>query len=176
MKKFIAAILLCALSVLPFSRPAAATPDYEGLVRWAGCKNADVSLDPSLQIIESYYIRYRVAQEIRDMTGKDMQPTVVLGTKGYAPEAVQYMVVFHETGHCLQDEAGYIDKLPVVVIELDADRLAADLACGYHLDGRQMLHDAFVWMYETFGYDGDPWHGTLKQRIEQGNKAARCNS
>src|SRR5437660_747573 len=43
------------------------------------------------------------------------------------------IVVFHETGHCMQDQLGYMRSLweekGTVGVELDADRWAAQLAC-----------------------------------------------
>jgi hypothetical protein len=62
-----------------------------------------------------------------------------------------------------------------VAYELDADRRSADLACGLGLDGRKLLHDTFQWAHDSFGYNGDDHHGTLAERMSQGDKATACD-
>lgn len=138
--------------------------DYETIVRWAGCK-ATLVTDDTQSVLDSHY---------------SYSPAIgalSIGTREYPglSQELAEMVLFHEIGHCLQHQAGLLDGgLPVIVTELDADRWAADLACGLGRDGKGLLHDIFVWAYVTFGYEGDWMHGTLNQRIAQGSNAPMC--
>lgn len=158
-------LLVLALIFTSLALPADAEHrqvPYEDIIAWSGCKAALVTSDDRY-VIESFY--------------NLMTSTLYIGTKDTAdlPQEVAEMVLFHEIGHCLQHQAGLFNEpIPRVVVELDADRWAADLACGLHRDGKRLLHDIFVWAYETLGYEGDPGHGTLAQRIAQGDNAAMC--
>jgi len=136
------------------------------LVRWAGCK-ATVVTDENESALSSYY-RYG-----------DQIMYIGLAKEEGLTDNMEAMVIFHETGHCLQDQLGYIRSLweekGTVAVELDADRWSAQLACAYHLDGRQLLHDVFVWAMNAYGYHGDYNHGSIWERISQGEKADYCN-
>lgn len=163
MKRLIATLLLSVLSVLS-ALPAAADhrqAPYERLVRWAQCTATFVTSD-EVPVLRSYY--------------DSVEHTLYIGTAelpGLSQELAE-IVLFHEIGHCLQEQAGLFRDLPTIVTELDADRWAADLACALDRDGKRLLHDFFVWAKQTFGYDGDPDHGTLAQRTAQGDNAAMC--
>lgn len=173
MKRLIATALLITVSVFAVPKAHSAS-SYESTVRWAGCKNAAVVEDPNIPAVSSFYMSTRETAALSKYTGKDIGTFIVIGTKD-TPQSVTLIVLLHETGHCLQDEMGYIDKITTLQRELDADRWAANLACGLNLDGRRLLHDAFVWMKKTYDYNGYPWHGTLEMRIRQADKADRCN-
>jgi len=154
--------LALSLSFVVSASAAHRQASYEDLVRWAGCEARLVTSDQH-EVVESYY--------------SPLEHALYVGTKqlpGLRPEMAE-MVLFHEIGHCLQAQAGLGD-LPTLVLELDADRQAADLACGLGRDGRQLLHDLFVWALKTYDYDGDPSHGTLVQRISQGENASLCRA
>jgi hypothetical protein len=135
---------------------------YADIVKWAGCE-ANLVTSDERQIIESFY-----------SPGKH---TLYIGTRDVEglPQSVAVIVLYHEIGHCLQAQSGLLTTwLPRIYLELDADRWAADLACARHLDGKRMLHDIMVWAYKTYGYEGDYDHGTLAQRIAQGDNALMC--
>ena len=136
---------------------------YEDLVRWAGCDARVVTND-----------QYEIVQSVYDPNTH----TIYLGGRdglGLSREASE-VIVLHEVGHCLQDQAGLFGVWTDVALELDADRTAANLSCALGRDGRQIMHDLFVWFHKSFGYDGDPAHGTLVQRISQGDSAALCRA
>lgn len=140
--------------------------NYPTIKEWAGCK-ADLELVWDRSPVTSYYI------------GGD-PGTLVVGA--YEDPGIPYyaglLIFLHEVGHCLQDQdgllGGYITQEGRVAIELDADRYAADLACRFGLDGKGLLHDLFIWARDTFGYNGDSDHGTLAQRMAQGDNAMSC--
>lgn len=165
MRRLLAAL---ALSLLAFAAPAWADhrqAETERLVRWAGC-HAPVHTSDQVSVLASFY---------SPDGGLYYEPGLYIGTAAGVPGFVRLMVTLHETGHCLQHQEGAMDAFTNMVdLELDADRRAADLACGLGLDGRALLHDLFVWAYRVFGYTGDWLHGTLAQRIEQGERASRC--
>ena len=161
MNRLLAALIAFLIFTIPASAMHRQQP-YEDIVRWAGC-HAGLVTDDDRVVVESYY--------------SPSASILFIGTKDFPglEQELAEMVLFHEVGHCLQHQAGLLDgTLPTLVTELDADRWAADLACGLGRDGKRLLHDIFVWAHETFGYDGDPWHGTLKQRIAQGDNAPFC--
>lgn len=137
---------------------------YPQVVQWAGC-HAAVAVDAESSPVESFYV--------------PSAHTMVVGTKmdDSVPYYVGVFILLHETGHCLQDESGWLSKqYDIVTVELDADRRASDLACGMGLDGRQISHDTFTWVHDTFGYDGDWNHGSLAQRMAQANAAHACDA
>lgn len=166
----------CTLALVPYTvqlldwqyDPA----QYPKLVAWAGC-HARVVTNEYRGVGDSYYIPSRVP-EWSPAPGH----TMVVGTAkdDTLPYYAGLFIVLHETGHCLQDESGWLwrqTSLPVV--EQDADRRAADLACGFGLDGRKILRDTFVWAHDTLGYDGDPDHGSLAERMGQADNAHVCD-
>lgn len=160
MKKFTVAIILASLLLLvPFQTYAGSPYDPAVLSQWAGC-TATVVTNNRVSVDNSMYSPY--------------EHTVYIGTAPGVPQYVRTIIIFHEVGHCLQRQTGFDLYNDRVITELDADRIAADLACRYGMDGKQMLHDIFVWAKETFGYDGDAGHGTLVQRISQGELAEAC--
>ena len=138
--------------------------NYPRIVKWAGC-TAEVILRDDRPAVASYY------------TYSSYNRYVVIGTMemGDIPYYAGLLVVFHETSHCLQHQNGTLYQMDPKTRELDADRWGADLACGMGLDGRKILHDTFVWAHETFGYEGDPEHGTLTERMSQGANARLCD-
>jgi hypothetical protein len=140
--------------------------NYPKLVKWAGCTAEVIVTDGS-------------------PAGSFYSPTdhaLVIGG-GEDPNVPYYaglIILLHETGHCLQFQADPAEQMNKyrenpVMYELDADRRAADLACGLGLDGRQLLIDTFEWARVTFGYHGDPYHGTLEQRESQAMNAHACD-
>lgn len=143
--------------------------DYAKIIRYAGCHAKLVTSDEH-SVIESYY--------------NSENKTMYIGTQPEAdlPEDEALIIVLHETGHCQQDQEGlladlapaYFDPTPIVTLELDADRRAADMACRMGKDGRGLLRDVFIWVHDKFGYNGDYLHGTLEQRISQGRLALSC--
>lgn len=163
-KSILAAVLFLTTTLLPFNVGANDLYKPEALARWAGCR-ANVVTSDQVSITRSYYNYY--------------EHTLYIGTSSDSPLMVRVIIVFHEIGHCLQAQDGTMTKyyngpLQVQDIELDADRRAADLACRYGLPGKSLLHDVFVWAYKTFGYLGDYAHGTISQRIRQGELASAC--
>jgi hypothetical protein len=137
--------------------------NYPKVVSWAGC-HATVAVEPDQSPAHSYYI--------------PQLHTLVVGTHEDSdiPYYAGLFILFHETGHCLQHESGWLEKqTDIVTVELDADRRAADLACGMGLDGRQMLVDTFEWAKRVLGYNGDPDHGTLEMRESQALNAHACD-
>jgi len=162
-----AAVALLLTLMLPVS--AIASPELASheaivkIVRWAGCQ-ATVVTDASEKIISSYYSRLEIALYI----GRDQMT---------APYYGSLAVLMHEIGHCLQDQEGVMWDLSLrgdTALELDADRRAADLLCGYGLDGRDILVKLFEWAKVAFGYDGDDRHGTLTERQAQARNATYC--
>jgi hypothetical protein len=137
--------------------------NYPKIAAWAGC-HAAVAVNPDESPITSYY--------------SSTAHVLVVGTHedDQIPYYAGLIILLHETGHCLQDEEGWLDKqTDIVVVELDADRRAADLACGMNLDGRGLLVATFEWAKEVIGYNGDPDHGTLEMRESQAANAHVCD-
>ena len=132
------------------------------LVAWTGCK-ARVVVSADHHAVESFY--------------SPRSHALYIGIKS-TPYPYLLMIVLHETGHCLQMQKGYLIPLynagGTRAVELDADRIATDLACGLNMDGPRLLRDLFDWALETYGYDGDPGHGTLADRIDQAKNALVC--
>lgn len=162
MRWTVRAVALCLVAVLALSASASAGPaistDVETLTsiaEWAGCENVTVVAS---DMLNAYFgVDY------------DGSPVIVIGTQ--FPEQHRLTVFLHELGHCLQYMDGTIMKMDSETRELDADGRAAQLACALHMDGPRMLRELFEYARAEFGYDGDPDHGTLAQRIEQGNRA-----
>ena len=137
--------------------------NYPKVVQWAGC-HATVAIADDQSPASSFYI--------------PTEHTIVVGTQNddSVPYYAGLFILLHETGHCLQDESGWLDKqTDIVTVELDADRRGTDLACGMGLDGRRLLIDTFEWAKESLGYYGDPDHGTLEQREGQAANAHACD-
>lgn len=163
MRRLFAVLLLLAVALIP----AQASADHlqkplQRLVDWSGC-DAELVTSDEEAAVNSFY--------------SPMEHRLYIGTSGEGnptAEAV-LMIALHEIGHCLQDENGSPLWDDGVALELDADRLAADMACALGLDGPQLLHDLFVWAHEVYGYDGDGSHGTLAQRISQSDRAPACH-
>lgn len=163
-----AALLAAVLVVLPYQISVALydwrfdPAQYPKIAAWAGCRATVVVSDQSP--VTSFY--------------NSLDHVLVIGG-GEDPNVPYYaglIILLHETGHCLQDQAdvlgGYGDN--PVRYELGADLIAADLACALGMDGAQMLRDTFDWAHDEFGYDGDPMHGTLDERKSQGDMAPHC--
>lgn len=161
--RLLSLVLALCLAVLPGAAQADPVHRYEALAQWAGCTALVVTSDQH-SAIESYY--------------DPREHTLYLGTGSsvdgpQVPATLELMIALHEIGHCLQ----YLEGQPMVddvTVELDADRRSADLACALGLDGTRLLHDLFVWAHDALGYDGDPSHGTLAQRISQAGNARAC--
>ena len=159
-------VFLIAPSHTPFSVDWHDPASYPDVVKWAGCK-APVAIDPSEPAVASYYNR--------------LYKLMVVGTgpSQGQPYYVGLFVLLHETGHCLQDQAGLLDiwaltDEPSRTQELDADTRATNLACAAGLDGRRINHDTFEWVHEQYGYNGDPDHGTLAEREATADAALMC--
>src|SRR5258706_5076347 len=162
MKRLLAVI---TATLLLWTLPVAAehkTASYLDLVRWAGCRAELVTSDDV---------------EMRSSNYTTLDHTLYIGTKvteGLRPDLAE-MILFHEIGHCLQDQEGMLGPgMEIMRIELDADRHAANLACGLGRDGTRLLRELFEWAKVTFNYDGDYIHGTLDQRIAQASHASMC--
>lgn len=138
--------------------------NFPEISRWAGCK-AGVIIDWERSPVFSYYTRE--AKYIM-IGGLD---------DGKMPYYAGLMIFLHEVGHCLQDQNGELITYPMnpKKYELDADRYSADLSCKLGLNGRSLLKELFDWAKEAFGYEGDPDHGTMAERIAQGLKATACD-
>lgn len=158
MRRLVAAFCLVLALAVPVSGGPSISTDVDTLTsiaEWAGCENVTVV---EADILNAYF-------------GVDYggSPVILIGTQ--FPEEHRLTVFLHELGHCLQYMDGSIMKMASVTRELDADGRSAQLACALHMNGPQMVRDLLVWIHVTFGYDGDEDHGTLVQRIEQGNRA-----
>lgn len=137
---------------------------YPAMVEWAGC-TAEADVDPEDSVVNSYYVP---GYHVIHIGAKD-DPEI--------PYFAGLIILLHETGHCLQAQEGGLGSYSIEPkrFELDADRRSADLACGLGLDGRGLLRQTFQWAHDAFGYDGDENHGTLAQRISQGDLATACD-
>lgn len=161
------ALLGSTLMLLALASPILADHkqlEYEGLVRWAGC-TADLVTSDEHHLFESSYTGSHVLY-----IGTDIDST--------RDPNIDLLVLFHEIGHCLQVQEGLTWEAYAAntkLWELDADMRSANIACSLGMDGKRMLHDAFTWVYATYGYAGDPNHGTLTERIHQGHLAPLCN-
>ena len=161
--------LLTSPLTAPFTQiyPHHETTYYQDLVEFSGCR-AQILFDENASPAESFF----------DVD--DEGPYIYLGVREehQIPYYVTTIIVLHETGHCLQYQAGTLGqyrKNPKL-FELDADRQAADLACAMGMDGRRMLIETMEWARDVFGYTGDLYHGTLSERMAQGDLARRCNA
>jgi len=172
LKLTVAAMLAALFIALPFEVAFTAydwrfdPTEYPKMVSWAGC-TADVDIDQHDSVAGSYYVPGYHVMHIgaRDDSG--------------IPYFAGLIILLHETGHCLQFQADPEGQMSAyrqdpVKYELDADRRAADLACSMGLDGKQLLRDTFQWAHDVLGYEGDPSHGTLAQRMSQGDAAPAC--
>lgn len=172
LKLTVATILAALLIALPFEvaftryewryDPA----HYVDIVRWAGCQ-ADIDVDETDSVAGSFYA-----------------PGMFLHIGAKPDDTLPYyaglIILLHETGHCLQYQANPLThewnyRQNPVKYELDADRRSADLACSLGLDGRKLLHDTFQWAHDELGYNGDDRHGTLAERMSQGDNAHACD-
>ncbi len=160
--RLLAAFLLVLLAATAAAADHRQAP-YESVVRWAGC-TADLVTSDQYSAIESFYLTDHTLY-----IGTGANTTAGLPA---APAAFELMILLHEIAHCLQQQER--SPLEGAARELDADLRAADLACAMGLDGRRLLHDLFVWAFETLDYVGDEGHGTLAERISQGEAAPAC--
>jgi hypothetical protein len=172
-KLTVAAMVAALLIALPFEvaftkyewrfDPA----NYPKMVQWAGC-TAELDVDENDSPAGSYYVP---GYHVLHIGAKD-DPAI--------PYYAGLMILLHETGHCLQFQANPEEhvrnyRANPVKYELDADRRSADLACGLGLDGRTLLRQTFQWAHDSFGYNGDDQHGTLVERMSQGDNARACD-
>jgi hypothetical protein len=157
----LARLLAAFLLVVFAAQPALAITeaDITALARWAGC-SADVVASERHSPLDSAY--------------GPLEHTLYIGTAPDMDPGHMLIVLLHEIGHCLQRQDGFAGYASGVEIELDADRIAADLACDLGLNGPGLLRDLFLWVRAKYGYNGDPGHGTLHERIRQGERAKRC--
>ena len=158
MKRLIAVMSLLAALTIP-AEASHRDFDVRGIVGHAGCRAAVVTSDQH-EIWESFY-DYDANQ-------------LYIGTAPGVPDAAMLTVLYHEIGHCLQFQDGLFDGRPAILLELDADRRAADMACRAGMDGRGMLRATLKLAQEVFDYNGDFNHGTLDQRISMGRLALSC--
>jgi hypothetical protein len=154
------ALGLAALFALLPAAGLANQPTVEDLVRWAGCQANVVTSDQEMYYSSQY---------------NPSTHTLYIGLQGDIPEDYLIAVTFHEIAHCLQDMEGAF-RFPYrqIDLELDADTRSAGLLCAYHKDGPSIVHDLFVHLYKTYGYDGDPTHGTIYERIRAAALAPAC--
>ena len=157
MRRLVAALCLVLALAAPVSGAPISTDvdTLTSIAEWAGCEAVTVEEDDMLNAFFAV-----------DPYG---QPYIFIGTQ--FPEEHRLTVFLHELGHCLQYMDGSFVQMDSEIRELDADGRSAQLACALHMNGPRMVYDLFVWVHETFGYEGDEGHGTLAQRIEQGNHA-----
>jgi hypothetical protein len=164
MKALLAVLLMLCTLLVPLSAPALSIPtdvaSLTAIAEWAGCKNVVVA-DVEGFGFNAYF-------GIDMSTGR---PAIVFINGTSIPEQHRFMIFLHELGHCLQYMEGVIFQMDTQTRELDADGRATQLACALHMDGPRMLDELWDWANETFGYDGDPDHGTLDERREQANRA-----
>jgi hypothetical protein len=170
MKTLVALLLSLAVLVVPVAGDPAipnSPAAFASIAEWAGCQNVTVSALETGGRFNAFF-------GVHPITG---QPVIVFLNADSIPDQHRFTVFLHELAHCLQWGEGYIDKLDSVTLELDADGRAAQLACALGMDGPRMVREAFEWMRDTFGYQGDPGHGTLAQRIAQGKRGESwCSS
>ena len=164
MKRLLAALVFVTVLFAGVASAGHKQEEYWRYARWAGCTAALITSDER-SILESFYRPYTHA--------------LYIGTQDTS-QHFMLIVLFHEIGHCLQFQRYTLPEIQEiyqtrVALELDADRLAADLACSMGMEGKRMLRDIFEWAHEEFGYDGDPEHGSLAERIGQGELAPACN-
>ena len=173
LKLAVATLVAALLIALPFEVSFSAyewrydPSNYAQMVQWAGC-TAALDVDENDSPAGSYYVP---VYHILHIGAKD-DPAI--------PYYAGLIILLHETGHCLQFQANPEQHVrnyreDPVKYELDADRRSADLACALGLDGRTLLRQTFQWAHDTFGYNGDDKHGTLEQRMSQGDAATACD-
>jgi hypothetical protein len=162
MKKFITAVLVGLLLLIPGSASRAGLLDVDpaSLAKWAGC-HATVVTSNDYSPLRSMYFP---------------GGSIYIGTMpGIVSREGAIAIAFHEITHCLQDQnypAIWDDR---VATELDADRGSADLMCRYGMDGKRILRELFEWFKSMNpDWDGDDNHGTMAQRISQGELAEAC--
>lgn len=164
MKSLLILALTGLLALLPLQSSASwYNPTPQELVKWAGC-NAQVITSDEHSAAESFYNRGRI----------------YFGTAPDVPKPMARMILLHEIGHCLQDQAlnGNIDEyypLDRVTFELDADRISAELACSRGEEGVRLQRELLDWVHDTYNYNGDAGHGSLDQRKAAGASAQACH-
>jgi hypothetical protein len=160
---FIAAVTLI-VSLLAPSNAIHNDRAVKKLVAWAGCNATVMTSDQQLASDSMFSLQTK---------------TLYIGTRPDAPTYAERIIILHEIGHCLQLQEGgiaYFQETGAPGYELDADMRSADLACKLGMDGRRMLHDTMIWAKHTFGYEGDWVHGSLADRIAQGDNAPACKA
>jgi hypothetical protein len=171
MRSMIAVFALLMALILPVSVIASQELTTEqgvvDVVRWAGC-NASVVTSEGVSIRGSFYNSWEKTLYIGRDQSVQGQP---------APYYAGLLILFHEIGHCLQDQEGVLGQVgdgSQAATELDADRRAVDLACLYNLDGPEYWQELWQWIYDTTGYSGDENHGTIEERYNQVTRATYC--
>lgn len=163
----VALLLVAALAlVVPASSASPAIPTdpatLAGIAEWAGCTAVTLyDVRTSDEAFNAYF-------GVTPATG---QPAIILVNRDAVPDQHVFTVFLHELAHCLQYKDGSIFRLGHPEVELDADGRAAQLACALHMDGPRMLRELFEWINQTYGYEGDPDHGTLAERVSRGSAA-----
>lgn len=165
-------IAILALLSLLVTQP----PSYVDIVRAAGC---DAPVHESSQVSSTR--SFHLSRDVMTPDGRVYERGLYIGTSPSVPADVTLLIVLHETGHCLQHQemGDLFDQLYQVapqVLELDADRRAADLACRLGLDGPAMLTRAFEWLRQEYGYEGDPAHGSVEERVAMSVHASACHA
>lgn len=82
-------------------------------------------------------------------------------------------IFYHELGHCMQYNEGLGGEIGPAD-EQDADKRGANFACQNGMDGIELMTEELTWLHETYGYNGDPGHGTLDERIAAASSAEIC--
>jgi len=140
------------------------------LVSFTGCK-AEVIMDNTAPVFASYFTPDQ----------GEGHPAIFIGTgpmpEPYADEKITYemseAVVMHEAAHCVHYQNGTNEYGRSE--ELAADRDSAGYMCSLGQNGAMIYHDLLVWAKNVFGYEGDPGHGTLEDRINAAFSAPACS-
>ncbi len=149
-------IAAAALLILGLVGPASAltVDEAQQIVKATGC-TATVYTYDSIEINAFY-----------DPMGHNI---ILMNGLQQLPEQWQKFILLHETGHCLQGQAGRFEALRgrgIHELEWDADAYAISAM----EDGAEINEQLLSWLYRTYnveGHDGGP-HGTIVDRITRG--------
>lgn len=181
MKKLAIALLAVLLLVVAPLKTAADTARWtetaEVVLQWAGVRDVDFTVveDPDLNMVNGAFMPpgtycwwtycYVVPQA-----------SIVIYAGADVPELILTYVLLHEVGHYLQWRALGADRFSVdgVALEWDADVFAVNAACSLGYDGIALIRAFEAWVFVHYGYEGDPEHGLMADRVA--NAAARAIS
>lgn len=152
-------VLAACLTLIPVTATKASSHWTQELVSSLGCTATVTSIDSSS--FNAYY--------------NPMDHGITLIGFDNLPLSWQRLILIHETGHCLQAQAGSFESLRArgpYEIEWDADAFAIrKLGEIYGLDGAALNAEVWATLYQQYGYEGDQYdvHGTSVDRITRGN-------